>query len=167
MQAPWLAQWVGSRWLPGMVSLCIVAALATVLLEKLDEIAGDSERLLVDLTERNMRVGLQLAVAEAITHGREARLIDWVGGDPSVWLGQPPVGYLGRCVPPVRQMTPGGWCFDPEAHTLWYRPRHDSVAAAKGARGVLGWQVVAAGLSPDGRTVSGLRVESVTFGRLD
>ena len=165
MQAPWLARWVGARWLPGLVSVVVVAILAAILLQKLDEVGEDAERLLLDMTVRNMRTGLQLAIGDAIIHGREGELVTWVGRDPTIWLGQAPAGHLGDCHGGPASLAGGKWCFDGATRILWYRPRHHGLVT-DGARvaGVLGWRVGASAPVGAGSKIEGLRVESVTLG---
>lgn len=163
MEARWLVRSLGSRWLPSLMALLVILVLVAVLLDRLDEAASDSEQLVIDLTERNMRTGLQLAVIETLSRGSSTALVDWVGQDPSVWLGRPPVGHEGGCSQKRGAIAPGAWCFDAGAGILWYRPRHEALGVVKDDVKLMGWRVVATSLSSDRRSVEGLRVESVTF----
>lgn len=156
--------WTASRWLPLGVSAVVIGLLAVWLLRALEDVEARAEKLMVELTVRNIRTGLQLALGEALLHGREREIAGWAGVNPLRWLGREPPGYRGECTTRQAQgLEAGAWCFDRERRELAYRPRHAVRLKVEGGDGeakVLRWRVVAAhgGSGLD----AGLRVEYVT-----
>ncbi len=156
--------WTASRWLQLGMSAVVISLLALWLLQALEETEVRAEALMVELTERNMRTGLALAMGEALLHGREREIASWAGANPVRWLGHEPQGYRGECGRPAQELGEGEWCFDRERRELVYRPRHDirrQPGQGAGGKDVLRWRVVAT--QPAGRGLdAGLRVEYVT-----
>lgn len=155
---------IGSRWLPVTVTVGIAVVLLVGLLEALNDAQESAERTVVEVTTRNMRNGLQLAMAEARLHGREHEIPTWIGENPVRWLGGNPSGYVGECAGSTAPMA-GHWCFDRARGELAYSPRNrahlklgDGVVT-EGSK-VLRWHVVAT--APVGNAPIGLRVENVT-----
>lgn len=133
--------------------IALVGCVSLVLATRLKGLEEAGERMEVELTIRNMRVGLQLAMGERIMKGEEARLEELIGANP--------VGFLGRTPARYREgdgtdAGPGDWWFDPARRTLGYRPRQ---AEAFGATAALRWQVRARGRL--GGRVVGLGLEAV------
>ena len=147
------------HWLQGGFYFLFFCTLALVFADRILDAKEAGERAVVELTVRNMRVGLQLAVAEAVMEGRERETRGWAGTNPVRWLATPPVGYVGECGQPGPQgLGDGEWCFDVPRRELIYRPRntrHLAVAGAAEANGLLRWRV---GLTPP----DGLRVMLVS-----
>ena len=56
----------------------IFAVLATALLVRLNAIQEEAERTEVNLTLRNIRVGIQLAIGERIMRGEEDRILSLI-----------------------------------------------------------------------------------------
>lgn len=162
----WEGAWQGRRWLSFSVSAVLLALLAWGALRALEDAEETSERFVVDVTLRNLRSGLQLAMGEAMIEGRENEFASWVGSNPLRWLGTPPGGYVGACPAQAAGLAPGGWCFDETAGELVYRPRHGmrlrlASPVADPADQRLRWRVEATSRLPGGR-ITGLRVQSVT-----
>ena len=112
-----------SHWLQGAVFLVVVGALSYAIVQAVNEARDEAERLVVDLTIRNMRTGMQLAIGEAIMLQRVREVPGWAGENPVGWLGTPPTGYVGAC----RNQDPGKmvqrvWCFDKARRILVYYP---------------------------------------------
>jgi hypothetical protein len=157
--------WTASRWLSFVVAILIIAALIATLLMALAEAQERSEKLIVEVTYRNMRTGLQLAMGQAMMRGNDHEIAEWVGSNPLRWLGREPEGYLGECDSRGTQaLAEGAWCFDRERRELVYRPRHTRHLRLPGeseGKKILRWRVMAA--QPQSAGVSaGLRVEYVT-----
>lgn len=153
-----LGYYTGSRWLSAAVAVALIGALAVALLGALEEAEERAEAVLVEVTVRNMRTGLQIAMGEAITHGREKEIAGWAGSNPVRWLGTDPVGYLGDC--PGGSLPPGAWCFDRERRELAYQPRHHRhLVRVEGTE--LRWRVAAAAADAPRGGLVGLRLETV------
>lgn len=142
--------------------MAAIALLAAFLLEALAVAEERSEKLMVELTFRNMRTGLQLAKGEAMLRGRRQDIPDWAGTNPLRWLDGRPSGYRGDCGSLAHEIAEGEWCFDDALHELAYRPRHAShlrLAQPEGKSKQLRWRVVAA---PAADGAGDVRVEYVT-----
>lgn len=139
----------------GLLEFAVVAALfgvlALTLLERLTELEQDGERLEVELTVRNMRVGLQLAIGEKLMRGEEDRLAELLGMNPVSFLGRLPQGYVEEVG--AGGTVPGAWRYDEKSRVLAYRPRQPE---AFGGRDELRWKMRSVGLL-NGRVV-GLRL---------
>lgn len=118
-----LSYFTASRWLPLVVSVLLVLALALPLLESLARAQADSERLMLELTLRNLNLGLQAAKGHALAQGREHEIRSWEGQNPLRWLDGELKGYQGGCPAGGRGLDPGQWCFDPARGVLVYAPR--------------------------------------------
>lgn len=111
----------------------LVAILGGLLLNRLVALEAGTERLAVDLTVRNLRVGLALAKGERIMAGREDRLAELLDWNPAAFLGRPDLGP--------------GWHYDPASRLLSYRPRQPEAFAG---RSELHWRLTAV-VRPGGR----------------
>jgi type II secretory pathway pseudopilin PulG len=101
------------------VTVAIFGVLATALLTRLDTIQAEAERTEVDLTVRNIRVGIQLAIGERIMRGEEYRISEVAAASPIDFLGRRPRGFTeGRVAE-----TAGQWAYDPVRRELSYLPR--------------------------------------------
>lgn len=99
--------------------VAIFGVLATALLVRVNAIEQEAERTEVDLTVRNIRVGIQLAIGERIIRGEEGRLDEVAEASPIQFLGQTPRGF----VEGGQASGPGEWAYDPARRELSYRPR--------------------------------------------
>ena len=125
--------------------VAIFGILATVLLNRLQANEGEAERTEVELTVRNIRVGVQLAIGERITRGEEARIAEVAEASPIDFLGRPPRDFNDGSLPD----RPGQWSWDPRRRELGYLPR---LPEAFGDATELRWRYVAK-VDPAGRTV--------------
>lgn len=161
-EKPHLAYFTGSRWASFAVAALAIAILSLWLAASLDETGERTEKLLVELAERRMRMGLQLAVGNAMIHGRTHELGSWVGSNPARWLEGDLRGYIGNC-PAGQELAGGQWCFDTLRGELHYRPHLNQHLRLKkgGEVSLLRWKVVAENATTtDG--MLGLRVENLT-----
>ena len=101
------------------ITVVILGILATALLTRLNVIQEEAERTEVDLTIRNIRVGIQLAIGERIMRGEEARIFEVAAASPVDLLGHRPRGFTDQ---PTAQSS-GQWAYDPARRELSYRPR--------------------------------------------
>lgn len=158
-----LGYYAASHWFQAAVVFLMLGALALILLRALNEVEEQAERQAVELTLRNMRTGMQYAMAEAIMRQRESEIAEWAGSDPTRWLEVPPAGYRGECSPEERRDLPAGaWCFERDRRELAYRPRnvkqlHGLVDGQQCSQ--LVWRVVIVGDGGGGGGLVGVRIE--------
>lgn len=159
---PHLAYYTGSRWANFAVAVLAIAVLSLWLAAGLRETEERTEKLLVELAERRMRMGLQLAIGNAMIHGRTHELRGWPGSNPARWLDGELRGYAGNCTA-ERGLAEGGWCFDELRGELHYRPRLNQHLRLKNGDAVslLRWKVVAENATANDGML-GLRVENLT-----
>lgn len=154
-----IGYYTGKKWFQWAVLFLLIGALAIGLISALNDAKVVAERQMLDLTIRNMRTGMQLAMGEALMQGRQREIADWAGSNPLRWLGTKPVGYRGECTRyGAKALQIGEWCFDATRSELAYRPR-----AAPDQCEVLRWRVTGSserGNSSEG--LIGLKIESVT-----
>ncbi|CAB1367596.1 hypothetical protein [Denitratisoma oestradiolicum] len=135
------------------VIVTLVGLLSLSLNTRLKALEEEGERTEVELTVRNMRVGLQLAIGERIMRGEESRLAELVGANPVSFLGHVPRHYMEG---DGSGAAPGVWWFDPDSRALGYRPRQPEAFAGMA---MFRWQVRAKGEL--GGKVVGLRLERI------
>jgi type II secretory pathway pseudopilin PulG len=127
------------------LTVAIFAVLATALLVRLNAIQEEAERTEVNLTLRNIRVGIQLAIGERIMRGEEDRIREVAQASPVDFLGHRPRDFNDGRAP----QAPGQWAYDPDRRELGYWPRlPEAFADATELR----WRYVAR-VDPSGRTV--------------
>jgi len=123
-----LGYYAGTKWFQWGVLLVVCGLLAAGLINALDDAKARAERQAVELTLRNMRTGMQLAMGEALMQQRQGEIVAWVGSDPVRWLGTTPNDYHGVCQKAAgNELETGAWCFDAEHKELLYRPRSDTL----------------------------------------
>ena len=102
------------------VFLAVFSALAGALLIHIQRVERDAERTAVDLTVRNINVGIKHAVGDLLMKGQEARAIELLARNPLEFLG----GAQGGGAPDL-----SGWSFDAERRVLSYAPRQPEAFA--------------------------------------
>lgn len=127
------------------VTVAIFGVLATLLLLRLNAIQEEAERTEVDLTIRNIRVGVQLAIGERIMRGEEERIVEVAQASPVDLLGHRPRGFTDDKL----AQAPGQWAYDPLRRELSYVPRLPGAFADSPE---LRWRYVAR-VDDSGRTV--------------
>lgn len=125
--------------------VAILGVLATVLMARLNTIQIEAERTAVDLTLRNIRIGIQLAIGERIMHGQEDRIDEVAQASPVDFLGHRPRDFNAGRVPEVA----GQWAYDPGRRELAYLPR---LPGAFSGATKLRWSYVAR-VDTSGRTI--------------
>ena len=127
------------------VTVAIFGVFGSILLARLNAIQAEAERTEVDLTIRNIRVGIQLAIGERIMRGEEFRILEVAEASPVDFLGHRPRGFnQGRTAE-----ASGQWAYDPIGRQLSYMPRLPEAFAGAGE---LRWRYVAH-VDASGRTV--------------
>lgn len=125
----------GATKLEFALTVAIFGVLAALLLQRLALIEEDAERAEVDLTIRNMRVGIQLAIGEHVMRGEEERLAEVAAASPVDMLGTRPRGFVTE---PATAAV-GEWAYDPQRRELSYLPR---LPQAFGGANELRWRYV-------------------------
>lgn len=137
-----------------LVLVAVIGIAAQILLERLEGLELETERTEVDLTIRNIGIGIRLAVGEKLMRGQEDRLPELLQANPIAFLGRVPRDYGGEG---SDGGGPGSWHYDPDRRQLVYRPRQPE---AFGGRDELRWQTRSQGKLA-GR-IAGIRLESAT-----
>ena len=101
------------------IVVAIFGVLASALMVRINAIQVEAERTEVDLTIRNMRVGIQLAISERIMQGEEARIHEVAQASPVDFVGHRPRDFNPGSFPEV----PGQWAYDSVRRELAYVPR--------------------------------------------
>jgi hypothetical protein len=144
---------IGSSWVKSLAALIVVLLTIWILLYALNDAEESAEALVVELTVRNMQIGLDIALAEEIMAGRRPRSSMWNGMNPVGQLASVPSGYVGEC--PVNDSAdPGAWCFVTKLGELRYYPRngrHLQISGESGHLRSLGWRVRAGKAGDDPR----------------
>ena len=171
-----LGYYASSPWFQWAVLFVVIGLFTIGLLSALDDAKERAERLAVELTIRNMRTGMRVAMGEALIEQREGEIATWEGSNPIRWLGGPPTGYRGECSPADRQdMSGGQWCFEKSTKQLVYRPQNEG-HLREGPEGSerqcqdLSWHVVRVSEAATKGGFAGLRLEPASpcqwiFGR--
>lgn len=158
-----LGHFAASHWLSGALVLVLFGALALGLLWALGDIKERAEKQVVDLTLRNMRTGMQLAMGEALMHQKAGEIESWFGSNPVRWLDTPPPGYRGECsADESRALADGEWCFERVSRELVFRPTkvdHLRVLPEAGPCAQLRWRVARVSAGGAGGGLVGLRIE--------
>ncbi len=119
MRRAWPARIIGTSKLQFAVAVGIFGLLAAILLVRLEAVEAEAERTAVDLTLRNIRVGLQMSVGERIIQGEEHRIADILAANPLDFLASSPSsdGVAGST------SAMGAWTYDMRIRELRYHPR--------------------------------------------
>lgn len=116
------------------IAIGVIATLTTVLLLRLPYLQAESERLEVEQTVRNIRVGVLQAIGEHVIHGQENRITEVVSSNPIELLETEPAGYRRGTSKPKQT---GEWAYDRSTRELAYWPRFpDSFTGATELRWV-------------------------------
>jgi hypothetical protein len=168
LQTRSLGYYAASHWFQGAVLLVVLALIVSGLMSALNDASERAEKQGVELTIRNMRTGLKLAMGEVMMQQREGEMAAWVGSNPVRWLGSPPAGYRGECsAEESRNFTGGEWCFEGGRRELLYRPHrpdhlHPLPAGSGHQCSHLSWRVARAPESVASGGFVGLRLEAAT-----
>jgi type II secretory pathway pseudopilin PulG len=128
------------------ITVVIFGVLATALLARLNAIQEEAERTEVELTVRNIRVGIQLAIGERIMRGEED-----IASAKWRWPVRSISSDTSRAASPMAKLrrAPGQWSYDPVRRELGYQPR---IPGAFADAAELRWRYVAR-VDSSGRTV--------------
>jgi general secretion pathway protein G len=99
------------------VAICIIAVLATALLNRLGYYKEMAEKAAMESMVRIIKTGLQIRLAELIVTNRQAQAAALEVGDPTQWLDPRPANYGGAYGESLQR---GTWYFDTPARQLVY-----------------------------------------------
>lgn len=105
-----------------VVAICVIAALAAVLLTRLRYYQEFAEKTAMELTAQNMRTGLRFRLGELVAKQDKEAIARLAGENPVNWLERPPPNYVGELRAPGHgAVPPGSWYFDAGARQIVYR----------------------------------------------
>lgn len=113
------------RLLEFVLATVLIGALSLFLLKSLKAIQDEGERLMVELTIRNMNSGLYLLQAERLAGGRIDSLAALAQQNPVEWLRTLPDGYIDQ-QPCAGGLSAGQWCWDKSLKMLYYYPKQQN-----------------------------------------
>jgi hypothetical protein len=132
----------GSGVLEATLSITVIAVLMWVLSDRLLDYIRLADQAVVQQTVGTMRTAMYLEVARRAGTGDMRSIKAMAGGNPVLWLAQPPDGYLGELRRPEPRELPGGaWYFDVERGELAYVPRRLAWRASLPAEGAFKFAV--------------------------
>ncbi len=134
-----------------VVVLAVILILAGGLFSILNRYQGIVERDMVEMNIRNMRMGMQLRVAQLLLEGRQREVSTLVGANPVQWLNGNLSGYIGELDVPLTDRVRGNWYFDRSQKMLVFRPNSTAFPGGDGIE--LRWQVVLSGGQDSGITL--------------
>ena len=126
----------GATRLEFAITVATFGVLGALLLQRVALVEEDTERTEVDVTIRNIRTAIQLAIGERIMRGEQDRLAEVAAARPVDLLGKHPRGYVAA----PAATAAGEWAYDPQRRELSYQPRQPR---AFGEAGKLRWRFVA------------------------
>ncbi|CAL62100.1 Conserved hypothetical protein [Herminiimonas arsenicoxydans] len=150
-----------------MVVACVVAVLATVLLNRVRFYQKAAEKTAVEQTVGVLQSALQLRVASLILSNRLGEAADLAQQNPMLWLAQKPNNYAGEYFDQLPEGDVSGrWYFDLKERTLVYFV-HNAAKDEEGALPQLRFKtnlLLAASSFPVAeRPVSGKAIEGVVL----
>lgn len=106
-----------------VVVVLIIGILAAVFLNRVLFYQEQAEKIVMETTARNIRIGLRTQLADMMIHNRQSEIPLLAGKNPINWLASKPGDYLGEYNgPKPEEMQISGWYFDREDKTLVYLP---------------------------------------------
>jgi hypothetical protein len=127
---------LGATKLEFALTVAIFGVLGALLLQRLALVEEYTERTEGDVTIRNIRTGIQLAIGERIVRGEQDRLAEVAAASPVDLLGKHPRGF----VTAPAATAAGQWAYDPQGRELSYLPRRPGTF---GDADRLRWRLVA------------------------
>lgn len=103
-----------------IVVVCVVAILATVLLNRVRFYQKMAEKTAVEQMAGTLQSALNLRFASLIVNERMAAAPDLLVQNPVSWLTQKPANYAGEYFGAAEDVQAGQWYFDLKNHTLVY-----------------------------------------------
>lgn len=106
-----------------IVVAAVIGILAAVFLNRVLFYQEQAEKIVMETTARNIRIGLRIRLADMTIHNRQSEIPLLAGENPISWLASKPGDYLGEYDgPKPEEMQVSGWYFDVKDKTLVYLP---------------------------------------------
>lgn len=106
-----------------VVVAVVVGILAAVFLNRVLFYQEQAEKIVMETTARNIRIGLRIRLAGMMIHNRQSEISLLAGENPINWLASRPGNYLGEYSgSKPEEMQASGWYFDVKEKTLVYLP---------------------------------------------
>lgn len=104
-----------------VVTIIVVAILATVLLDRMLFYRDQAERVAMQQVVGNLRSALHLQLTLLLVRNREQELLQLAQQNPMDWLAEKPGNYLGEIdVSTSENLEKGNWYFDKRDKRLLY-----------------------------------------------
>jgi general secretion pathway protein G len=105
------------------ICVAVLAALAGLLLVRVQAYSAQAERAAVNQLVETLRTALQLRISDAKRTGGKNSLSRLLDENPLDWLDRKPDNYVGEYyAPEIEKIPPGNWLFDRRDKTLKYLP---------------------------------------------
>lgn len=109
------------------VVVCVVALLATALLNRINFYQEQAEKAAMEHTVGALRSALHLQMTSLLAKSKESEIPVLVGQNPMKWLAEKPPNYVGEYFAPKPQdIEIGNWYFDLHKRNLIYLPRNNT-----------------------------------------
>ena len=103
--------------------ICVAGVIAVIAADRFLYLEERAEKAAVQLVLAEVRLGLQIRMAEMFMTNQQARVAALEAENPMRWLEPPPANYAGEYVPPAR---PGYWYYAAAEHQLVYLPHNSA-----------------------------------------
>lgn len=109
------------------VVVCVVALLATALLNRINFYQEQAEKAAMEHTVGVLRSALHLQMTSLLAKSKESEIPALVRQNPMKWLAEKPPNYAGEYFAPKPQdIEIGNWYFDLHRRNLIYLPRNNT-----------------------------------------
>lgn len=117
----------GGSVLETLLVLGLIAVLVLVALDRFVSLRVEAERTAMEGVVQALRAALLERALHSRASGDRGPAPDPLGSNPMLWLGRPPLNYLGELAGPDPATIPGGqWYFDTRSRWLVYRVEHEA-----------------------------------------
>ncbi|HEV2610306.1 MAG TPA: prepilin-type N-terminal cleavage/methylation domain-containing protein [Noviherbaspirillum sp.] len=147
------------------VVVCVVALLATALLNRINFYQEQAEKAAMESTVGALRSALHLQMASLLAKSKEGDIPNLVRQNPMTWLAEKPPNYVGEYFAPKPQdVEIGNWYFDLHKRNLIYLPRNNTfLRIGQGEPNQVSFQVRLVTASQDSGAEDENRIVGVTL----
>jgi general secretion pathway protein G len=111
------------------VVICIIAILATLLLNRLIFYSEQAEKVAMEQTLGTLRSALHLQISAYLLNGKSTQIAQLAEENPMNWLAEKPSNYVGEFYAPKDGIiSTGSWYYDvPTKNLVYLAHRHDNL----------------------------------------